>query len=436
MSHRTEICMSLATLLAGSLLAARAALAAPTEVALPPPVVEAPIVPAAPASPLVGDWPPRTPTVSIDVKGGTLAAALGEITERAHWDLVLVDPEGLADKSLTVRLSDRPAHVVLGVVLKDSGLQARLEQGILTVEEAPAGDEGPVLKGRIRDKIRGAAKGRHSHRDDRVAVGRPVRVEAGEEVGDAVAIGGPLTVAGHVRGDAVAVGGPLTLEAGAVVNGDAVAVGGPLEADPGAVVLGDRVAVSGPVGSLARTVVNFTVDGDDVHVSLPWFLIGFGATLLRAVALFVLALLLLTFAPERVARVHDYMTERPGPAMLGGIAIVAGFVPLIILLAITIIGIPLIPVAVFTVVALVVLGLTSFVTWIGERVPVRKGKKTPVGAMAMGVGILALVDLVPFVGTALVVLVGFFAAGAAMLSRFGSPPKTSNVPPSSGAVAA
>lgn len=420
MRARTEIWLSSAMLIAGSLLAARVAVAQAVEAQAP--------------APLEGAWPDTTPLVSIDVRQGTVAAALGEIAERAHWDLVLLDAERLADAPLTVRVTDRPAHVVLGVVLRDSGLRARLEDGILTVEAtAAAGDGDVVLKDRIRHKIRGAAKGRHD-RDDRTSMGRPMRIEVGEEVGDAVAIGAPLTVAGHVRGDAVAVGGPLKLEGTAVIEGDAVAVGGPLDADPGAVVHGDRVAMSGVAGDLARAVIDFTVDGDDVNFRLPWFLMGFGAALLRALALFVLGLLLLTFAPERVARVQTYLTGRPGASALGGIAVVAGFVPLVILLAITIIGIPLIPVAVLAVVALVVLGLTAFVTWLGERIPVLAGRKSRIGAMALGVVLLLLVDLVPFVGTALVLLVGFFAAGAALLSRFGSQSKAGAAPPSGGSV--
>jgi len=54
-----------------------------------------------------------------------------------------------------------------------------------------------------------------------------------------VAIGGSVTIAGHVRRDAVAIGGSVTLEPGARVEGDAVAIGGAVSVAEGA-TLGRR----------------------------------------------------------------------------------------------------------------------------------------------------------------------------------------------------
>jgi hypothetical protein len=53
-------------------------------------------------------------------------------------------------------------------------------------------------------------------------------------VDKAVAIGGSVTIAGHVRRDAVAVGGSVTLLPGARVEGDAVAIGGAVSVPEGA----------------------------------------------------------------------------------------------------------------------------------------------------------------------------------------------------------
>ena len=112
-----------------------------------------------------------------------------------------------------------------------------------------------------------------------------------------------------------------------------------------------------------------------------------------------------------------YLVDRPGLSALGGLAIMFGFVPLCVLLAVTIVGIPLIPVAVLLLIALLLFGFTVSAGWLGEHMPLKE--KTPVKTVALGGVALVLVSLVPWFGTAALMLVAAFAAGAALLSRFG-----------------
>src|SRR5262249_35703178 len=103
---------------------------------------------------------------------------------------------------------------------------------------------------------------------------------------------------------------------------------------------------------------------------------------------------------------------------LGGLAIIFGSVPLCVLLAVTIIGIPLIPVAALLLIALLFFGFTVSSGWLGERMPLLRDK-TPVKTVALGGAVLALVGLIPWLGLRVLGLVGAFPAGAALLSRFG-----------------
>jgi len=73
---------------------------------------------------------------------------------------------------------------------------------------------------------------------------------------------------------------------------------------------------------------------------------GFASRMTRAVLLYVIALLIAFAFPGVFSRVKTYLVDRPGLSALGGLAIVLGFAPLCVLLAVTVIGIPLIPVAV------------------------------------------------------------------------------------------
>lgn len=97
----------------------------------------------------------------------------------------------------------------------------------------------------------------------RVQVGHSIDVEENEEVGDlvcigcsihmmgtcgdAVAVGGSITIDGTVKGDVVAVGGGMHIEENASIAGDVVAVGGGLWRHPNAAIKGEVNTHSGPL---------------------------------------------------------------------------------------------------------------------------------------------------------------------------------------------
>jgi putative Mn2+ efflux pump MntP len=90
-----------------------------------------------------------------------------------------------------------------------------------------------------------------------------------------------------------------------------------------------------------------------------------------------------------------------------------------VLLAVTIIGIPLIPVAVMLLVALLLFGFTVSAGWLGEKLPFLRENKTPLRAVALGGIVLVVVGLIPWIGTLVLVLAALVSAGATLLSRFG-----------------
>jgi MFS family permease len=248
-----------------------------------------------------------------------------------------------------------------------------------------------------------------------VVVGESLRVGADEVIDKAVAVGGSLTVMGHVRGDAVAVGGSVTLRPGARVEGDAVAIGGTVTVEEGAILDGDNVSVGGAIPAVIGAVTGWPMG--DRH-GLRW-VFGFAARLARSVLLFGVALLVAAVFPDPVARVRTFLTTRPGLSSLGGLAMVLGLIPVCVLLAVTIIGIPLIPVVVMFLVAMFLFGIAVSALWLGERLPLFQAGKTPLKAVALGASVLVLVGLVPWIGTLVIVVAALVAAGATLLSRFG-----------------
>ncbi len=357
---------------------------------------------------LEGRLPDSAPIVSIDQPRGTVLDALSAIAKQAGWSLVVTAPESATARAFTIQVSKRPAGDVLELILEAGSLRASFAEGVLRVRsDATTASSGDSWRERRRER-----RGRRG--SERVVFGQSLTVGPEEAVDKAVAIGGSVTVSGHVRKDAVAVGGSVTLLPGARVEGDAVAIGGTVSVEEGATLDGDNVSLGGTIPTMVGSVVRGAVGGRPSLHSM----FGFAARMTRAVFLYVIALLVALAFPHAVSRIRMYLATRPGLSALGGLAILLGFLPLCALLAVTIIGIPLIPVAVMLLAALLLFGFTVSAGWLGEKLPFVQ-EKTPVKTVALGGVVLALVSLVPWIGTSVIILVAAIAAGATLISRFG-----------------
>jgi len=355
---------------------------------------------------LEGRLPDAAPVVSIDQPRGTVLDALSALAKQAGWTLVVTAPESATARALTLQVSKKPAGEVLELVLEAGALRASFADGVLRVRPDAAAAES-------RESWRERRRERRGRGSERVVFGHSLNIGAEETVDKAVAIGGSVTIAGHVLRDTVAVGGSITLLPGARVEGDAVALGGSVSVDPAATVEGDSVSLGGTIPTTIGSAARWVVGGGPSMRMRSLF-----SRTARAGLVYVIALLIAVAFPGALSRVKTYLVDRPGLSALGGLAIIFGFVPLCVLLAVTIIGIPLIPVAVLLLIALLFFGFTVSAGWLGERMPVLRDK-TPVKTVALGGVVLALVGLIPWLGTAVLVLVAAIPAGAALLSRFG-----------------
>ena len=356
---------------------------------------------------LEGKLPDSTPIVSIDQPRGTVLDALSAIAKQAGWSLVVTAPESATTRAFTIQVSKRPAGDVLDLILEAGSLRASFADGVLRVRS----DATAAGSGDWRERRR-ERRGRRGN--ERVVFGQSLTVAPEEVVDKAVAIGGSVTISGHVRQDVVALGGSVTLLRGARVEGDVVAIGGTVSVEEGATLEGDNVSLGGTIPTMVGSVIRGTVGGrPQLHG-----MFGFAARMTRAIFLYVIALLIALAFPTAFSRIRTYLATRPGLSALGGLALLLGFLPFCALLAVTIIGIPLIPVAVLLLVALLLFGFTVSAGWLGERIPFIQ-EKSPVKTVALGGVVLALVSLVPWIGTSVVVLVAAIAAGATLVSRFG-----------------
>ncbi|HET9333537.1 MAG TPA: hypothetical protein VFQ21_08140 [Gemmatimonadota bacterium] len=231
--------------------------------------------------------------------------------------------------------------------------------------------------------------------DDRVRVGASVHVREDEVVrGDVVAVLGSVDVDGTVTGDVVAVGGSVELGPNAVVEGEVVVVGGTLERAPGARVEGsvEEVAWGGP---------NIHMRGPEFQTPFLEGIGGLMMTIIWVVVLGALAALMYLLARRPVERMAYRVAKSPWKAALVGLVGQILFFPVliltVILLAVSIIGIPLLLVVPFAVLALMIgtlVGFTAVARNLGAGAESRFGWQhdNPYIAVLVGVGIIMLVS--------------------------------------------
>lgn len=199
---------------------------------------------------------------------------------------------------------------------------------------------------------------------DRVRIGGGVTVDADESLaGDVVAVGGPVRIEGQVRGDVVAVGGGVTLGPRAVVEGDVTAVGGPLHRDPGAIVRGKAQEVSLGGIDLSRWTWRRNPVGQ-WWGSMLGSAFAFVGTLVRVCVLCLFTALVVLFGREYMERAGAVAANASVKAGAVGFAAQILFVPLlvitIIVLVMTIVGIPLILLIPFVVLGIALVALVGF----------------------------------------------------------------------------
>ncbi len=180
------------------------------------------------------------------------------------------------------------------------------------------------------------ARFRVVRRSDKVRFGEDVRVGPNELVnGDVVAVGGDVTIEGKVAGDVVSVFGDLQLESTAIVNGEAVSVFGRLVQEPGARVRGQTVSV-GP---------DFICGKIWENSNCPSFVLKRGwlsaASLALMGILIIITLLVAMVFRDGVGRVNDAIRKDVLKSWLYGLLTEVILFIVTLILAVTIIGIPL-----------------------------------------------------------------------------------------------
>jgi hypothetical protein len=127
------------------------------------------------------------------------------------------------------------------------------------------------------------------------------------------------------------------------------------------------------------------------------------------------------------------VVSQPARDTLIGLGILLGFLPFCALLAVSIAGIPLIPVAVLLVLSMFILGLTAIASAVGQKLGADAGPERMLASVAIGMLMLAVGSAIPFLGGFVLFVASIYGAGAVVSTRFGtrSPGPRPNAPETS-----
>jgi hypothetical protein len=250
--------------------------------------------------------------------------------------------------------------------------------------------------------------------------GGNVRV-LGEVEGDVSSGFGAIEIHGPVGGDVEAGSGDVFVDA--PVGGDVHLGTGYLRLGPNAEVAG-RVSVGSgrfwahPQAEYGGEVRAADMSPDFERDGPMGAFTGLAGRTLAALLLAASAVLLAVLAPRPLRTVAASLEATPGRALLLGLGSLPATVGLCVALALTGVGLLLLPLLVPAYLFLVLFGALVAAYALGRAVLLATGKYRAGDAVAAAVGALlvVLVSLVPFVGGLLVVLLALAGAGATVMA--------------------
>ncbi len=300
--------------------------------------------------------------------------------------------------------------------------------------EEPVADEqaeAESVEGAQTEEPEIAEPEQHEVRGDLSGFGQPITVPADEiRVGDVASFGGPINIIGRVRGDVASFGGAVTVQG--EVDGDIASFGGPVRMDPNSRVTGDIVTLGASVHKEPSAIhegreseFGSALSGLARGRSLPAEKAegeASGVWVAGTVFAALLALLVAGLFPNATRNVADNIARRPGAAFAHGGLTLLLLAPVCFILAITCVGLVLVPFVGLGVLGAFLLGLVGLNLLVGRRLVVSTGWRiaSVLGLAMLGVAVFRVAALLGFalqwVGSPHLAPVLSFVAGSAWLA--------------------
>ncbi|MFH1619478.1 MAG: polymer-forming cytoskeletal protein [bacterium] len=280
---------------------------------------------------------------------------------------------------------------------------------------------------------------------DCVSLGGPVTI-TGRTTGDVVSMGGPVAISGIVNGDVISMGAPV--EISGTVDGDISAIGANLLLKDTATVTGDISSLGGHIEKGDKVIFKGEINSVDLRilkriaphllrlkgrdgVLAPLFiggLLGLGLIMMTSVFLTGIILMILpaVFFPKNVEQTAAEITGNFWKCSGIGTLMIMAVFPAILFMAVSVLGIPLIPLALMLFFAAAILGMSGFSVVLEQRFfeGIKKtGPEALTGKVAMGyvlmAGLVIFGHVIPIVG-GILSLAGFIITAFGIVLGLGA----------------
>lgn len=416
---------------------------------------------------LEGNWPDADKSISIDASGLSRSEAVRKVADLAGWSVVVHAPPG---DPVDLHLKNQPARKVLELVLNDASYVAKRDGTLVDIEREPASTNestttAPVVSNApaasasaalpvlpppppVADSatppvpppppaVASAENAASDRGEDRTITGGHIQIEAGETAKDVTVLGGSVDVLGNVTGDLTVLGGSARVHKDAKVHGDATAIGGTLDIDDDAEVDGDVGVIGGVLNRAPGAKVHGQItqgkghgkkdisvkigDDDDEPgkspgISLHRTMGSIGGALTRSAILFVFGAVLLALATDRMERLRAEIAARPMRSFaLGLIGALAACLSVVVL-CITLIGIPIAVVGSLFAVFAGYAGFCAALATVGQALFGHRSPN-PYVHLAIGCVLFMLLGSIPWIGAWITVGCAFIGIGALVATR-------------------
>lgn len=401
-----------------------------------------------------GEWPAAEKKVDLEFDGKP-SVGLQKLASEAGWSIVVSKAIAVDEHDVHIAVDDQPADAVLEALFAESNVVAKRNGTLVVVtpagatpppaEPAPAASAPPAAPAvpavpapPPMPTVRG---------EDKNVVGGSLTIGKDEIVHTVTVTGGSAKIDGTVTGDLVVFGGSAKVHSGARVVGNIAVMGGSVKIENGARVDGNVGAMGGSVKTEEGAIVggkvvdedrkgnvNVKIDNAGVHTSvtedadrhadggsrIARAAHSFGRKVTAMSLLFVFGCVLLALATGRMERLRVETAARPMRSFaLGIIGSVAGGIAAliaIVILCITVVGIPValfgILLAVFAVYGAIAAVLTTF----GAAVIGHKTQNTYVHLL-FGCAAFLVASSLPVVGGLVTAVVTLIAIGTLFATR-------------------
>jgi len=227
---------------------------------------------------------------------------------------------------------------------------------------------------------------------------------------DVAILGGDFHNLSVVDGDIFVAGGTVKLDSGSIVNGSISMIGGSLERDTHAFVKGEIKSVEIKVLGKALPKIKGMLQIPRLVPQGISMTARAVATIASIAGFFVLALILLLIFPKPIEKIAEKTQVNIWIAIAIGFGMQILIVPLIVLLAVSIIGIAVIPLFLLALLACLLLGITSVYYLIGARIKHTEGdKQSLIGKFALGFIVIMAIPILGAIIRIVSPVGGFFS---------------------------